>query len=84
VTPGTSGENPLSWTGLDAVSESEPIDRPWNAPTKASILGRPEQYRASLKAASTLSVPEFVKRTLVGPWMGTRPFSSSASWISKA
>ncbi len=41
-----------------------PNVRPWNAPSNAMNPGRPVTRRASLRAASIASVPEFWKRTV--------------------
>src|SRR5699024_9535661 len=48
-----------------AVSASEPIVRPWKAPSMAMMNGRPPPpaRRAILNAASLASVPEFEKNT---------------------
>ena len=40
-----------------------PIVRPWNAPRRPTVSGRCLFHRASLSAASTLSVPLLVKKT---------------------
>ena len=39
-----------------------PRVRPWKAPRKATIPGRPVTRRASLRAASIASLPEFMKK----------------------
>ena len=57
--PGRSGPKPAWYFALDAVSETEPYVRPWNAPRKATTYGRFVAKRASLIEASTTSVPEF-------------------------
>jgi len=49
--------------------------RPWKAPKKAMFRSRRVCQRASLKAASTASAPEFPKNTL---W-GSAPGASSAN-----
>ena len=56
-TPGRSGPNPAWYFAFDAVSETEPYVRPWNAPRNATTYGRFVAKRASLIAASTTSVP---------------------------
>ena len=53
--------------------------RPWKAPSKATSSVRPEALpmrRANLMAASTLSVPEFVKKTRAGKATATRRSAS--------
>jgi hypothetical protein len=40
-----------------------PVVRPWNAPRKAMMAVRRVEWRASLMAASTASVPELVRKT---------------------
>ena len=57
--------NPARWRALLAVSDRLPSERPWKAPRKAMALGRPVWWRASLRAASTASVPELRQER---PW----------------
>ncbi len=58
--------------------------RPWKAPSRARILVRVGELlrRASLKAASSASVPELVKKTLepTGALARARSFSARAIW----
>ncbi len=61
--PGVTMPNPDRWRALLAVSERLPSERPWKAPRKAMALGRPVWWRASLRAASTASVPELARNT---------------------
>ena len=62
-TIGSSGPNPARCLIFEFVSDSAPIVRPWNPPSKAMIPGRWVWYRASLMAPSTASVPELVRKT---------------------
>ena len=57
-TPGSSGPNPAWYLAFDAVSETDPYVRPWNAPRNATMYGRFVAKRASLIEVSTTSVPE--------------------------
>jgi hypothetical protein len=63
--------------GFDVVTLSEPKVRPWKAPSKAMIAGRPVARRASLSAPSTASVPELPKKT-VSSGAGSVPATNSA------
>jgi hypothetical protein len=65
ITSGTSGRNGSCLSGWP-VSESAPIVRPWKPSTSATISVRPgdPSLRASLRAASEASAPEFPKTTL--------------------
>ena len=77
-TPGTSGSKGARYFSFQ-VSERAPIVRPWNAPSNAISSVRPEALpmrRANLMAASTLSVPEFVKKTRAGNAAATRRSAS--------
>ena len=58
--------NPPRWRAFDAVSERLPSERPWKAPKKAITFGRPVEWRASLIAPSTASVPELARNTRAG------------------
>jgi hypothetical protein len=49
---------------LELVTEAAPNVRPWKAPRKAMMPGRPVTRRASLSEASTASVPELPKKTV--------------------
>ena len=53
--------------------------RPWNARSKQITAGRPVASLAILTAFSTASAPELKNAALVGPEMGTRASSRSAS-----
>ncbi len=63
---------------------SDPIVRPWKAPNRPIVIGRWRCQRASLRAASALSVPLLVKKTLDGPSIGARSESlwASSTWRS--
>ena len=74
-----NGPNPRRWMALLAVSDSDPSERPWNAPRKAMMPGRFVWYLASLIAASVASVPELAKNVRTSPAIGTIAASSSAS-----
>jgi len=70
---------------LLAVRLNPPYVRPWNAPRKAITAGRPVEWRASLIAPSTASVPEFDRNTrfLLGPGASLASRSHSAAKPSK-
>ncbi|SHU71775.1 Uncharacterised protein [Mycobacteroides abscessus subsp. abscessus] len=61
------------------MSASDPMVRPWKAPSAATTLVRPVR-RVSLKAASLASVPELQRKTLPG----TPSRATSASESSMA
>ena len=44
--------------------DAAPKVRPWKAPRKAMMPGRPVTRRASFRAASTASAPELPKKTV--------------------
>ena len=58
--------------------------RPWKAPVNAISAGRPVEWRASLIAPSTASVPEFVRNTrfLLGPGASAASRSHNAAKLS--
>jgi hypothetical protein len=64
---------------LLAVSASDPIERPWNAPKNAMTLCRPVTNLASFSAASFASVPELLKNDRCGPGIGAMADISSPS-----
>src|SRR6185369_1485872 len=66
-TPGSSGPNPAWYFAFDAVSDTAPYVRPWNAPRNATTYGRLVAYRASLIDASTTSAPELPRYVLARP-----------------
>ena len=76
-TPGSSGPNPARYPALLAVSETLPYERPWNDPSIAMTYCRPVAYLASFSAASTASVPEFVRKLRAGSDNGAMRSSSS-------
>ena len=53
---------------LELVTEAAPKVRPWKAPRKATIPGRPVTRRASLSDASTASAPLLPKKTVSSGW----------------
>ena len=53
--------------------------RPWNAPSKAMTAWRPVAWRAILTAFSTASAPELKNAAFLGPEIGVRSTSRSAS-----
>jgi hypothetical protein len=57
-TPAISGANPAENLVPERVSDAAPMVRPWNEPSKTTMLGRPVACRASRSAASTASEPE--------------------------
>ena len=77
VHAGSSGLKPWRYFALLAVSERLPSLRPWNAPRNAITYCRPVAWRASLIDASTASVPELVRNTLLSPAIGARATSRS-------
>ena len=77
-TPGMNGPNPRRWMALLAVSDSDPSDRPWNAPRNAITPWRFVKYLDSLIAASVVSVPEFAKNVRTSPSIGAMDASSCA------
>ena len=82
TSPG-SGSKGRRYFGLWVIA-SAPSDRPWKAPSAATIRVRPV-IRVILNAASLASVPELVKKTLgstppvIAP---SRP--ASATWAGVA
>src|SRR4029078_8788223 len=66
-TPGSNGPKPAWYLALEAVSETEPYERPWNAPRNATTYGRAVAWRASLIAVSTISVPELPRYARARP-----------------
>src|SRR4030095_2360795 len=72
------GPNPRRWIALLAVSDSDPSDRPWNAPRNAITPWRFVKYLDSLIAASVVSVPEFAKNVRTSPSIGAMDASSCA------
>ena len=80
-TPGTSGSKGARYFSFQVI-ESAPMVRPWNEPSNATSSVRPvalPMRRANLIAASTLSVPEFVKNTRDGKGQRGRAASASAA-----
>jgi hypothetical protein len=75
--PGSSGPNVARYSDLDAVSDTLPYDRPWNAPRNATMYCRPVLCRASFSAASTASVPLFVRNDRAEPPTGVNESSRS-------
>ena len=79
---GAAGRSPR-YFDLLAVSDSDPIVRPWNPPRKAMMPGRCVWWRASLSAASTASVPELVRNVCqwwaLGPIRGRAPRAARRS-----
>src|SRR5664279_1734104 len=76
-TPGSIGPKPAWYFALDAVSETEPYVRPWNAPRNATRYCRLVAKRASLIEPSTASVPELVRKTLDFSFIGAMRASSA-------
>jgi hypothetical protein len=74
---GKSGPIPLRYFALLAVSDSEPMLRPWNPPRNATSPGRCVWLRASLIAASTASVPELVRNVCQWWLLGPMPRASA-------
>ena len=75
--PGSNGPNVARYSDFDAVIDTLPYDRPWKAPRNPITYCRPVWCRASLMAASTASVPEFVRNDRAGPPTGVIPSSLS-------
>src|SRR5262245_34383791 len=71
-TPGSSGPNPAWYLAFEAVSETDPYERPWNAPRNETTYGRLVANRASLIAVSTTSVPELPRYVRARPDIGAR------------
>ena len=79
--PGISGPKPLTIFS-DPAAAMAPVDRPWNAPSKATISTRsgwPASWwnlRAILIASSAVSVPELVKNTVSAKVVSVKSFAS--------
>ena len=71
------GKKPLCWVYLLEVKASEPIVRPWKPPRKPMKRGRPVTYRASFRAPSTLSVPDWARNVITGSPIGASSLSRS-------
>src|ERR1035437_6334958 len=76
-TPGNIGPKPARYFALEAVSDTEPYERPWKAPRNETRYWRLVTKRASLIEPSTASVPELPRKTRHSSFIGALRASSA-------